>query len=193
MGLVGRKAGFRIRFCPKGHDTNAVGRYPGNRTCIQCMRDRYSRDLEANRARMRKHYRDNRSERIAHVMNYYREHKAQIVKRIREWANDNRERVRANAARWRKNNRDKCQIKLIRYRARLSSAPGRFSIYEWRDLLKRNTACLMCLRPWGPQLKPTVDHIIPLSRGGSNFIVNIQPLCLSCNSAKKDKLEVSWT
>lgn len=33
----------------------------------------------------------------------------------------------------------------------------------------------------------TADHIVPLSRGGTNTWDNLQALCLSCNSAKKAK------
>ncbi len=34
----------------------------------------------------------------------------------------------------------------------------------------------------------TIDHIIPLARGGQNDISNLQTLCFTCNLQKTDKI-----
>lgn len=55
---------------------------------------------------------------------------------------------------------------------------------EWEDLcLKCGNKCLRCGRE-GPL---TRDHVIPISRGGSDHISNIQPLCQRCNDSKGAK------
>jgi len=60
-----------------------------------------------------------------------------------------------------------------------------FTLEEWNTLLEKyNHICLSCRRIG---MKLTADHVIPISKGGTNTIDNIQPLCRSCNSKKKDK------
>jgi len=67
------------------------------------------------------------------------------------------------------------------HRARRAAAPGSFTAEEWKAVRERYGAvCLRC-----KQAAPlTVDHVIPLSKGGTNDADNLQPLCLPCNVKK---------
>ena len=62
-----------------------------------------------------------------------------------------------------------------------------FTSLEWIALKEKyNYVCLCCGVP-EPDITLTVDHVVPISKGGGNSIENIQPLCFSCNSSKKVK------
>ncbi|MBN2402218.1 MAG: HNH endonuclease [Spirochaetes bacterium] len=43
-----------------------------------------------------------------------------------------------------------------------------------------------------PHGELTMDHIIPLSRGGKSERINIVPACKECNNKKKYLLPVEW-
>lgn len=70
-------------------------------------------------------------------------------------------------------------------------APGltprarRALLRAWRAQMRR---CIYCRE----HLADTVDHVIPLVRGGSNYEGNLVPACRSCNSSKQDRLLTEW-
>lgn len=77
-------------------------------------------------------------------------------------------------------------LKIHKYRRRswIEQSQTSHTQQEWDALCAHyEQRCLRC-----GQVKPlTEDHVTPLSRGGSNAIENIQPLCLDCNRWKRDQ------
>lgn len=161
----------------------------------------------ANRERLReigrRSYQKHRDKNVAAAReykkrtDYYHKNKDHIDAYAKEWRHRNPERARAATNRWYERNKEKRTVHIReyvaqnreRYRvwinnyfARKAGAEGRHIPEEW-EAKKAEYAhcCAYC------GAKPAVleqEHVIPLSRGGSDDISNIVPACRSCNSKK---------
>lgn len=113
-----------------------------------------------------------------------------VAKRVdynRQWILRNPEKKKAQVIKWRTENRDKVRHnnKARKTLLRSHRVSGKhYTSKEW-EILKLFYAytCLRCFRK-EPTIILTADHVLPLSKGGSTDIGNIQPLCTSCNSKK---------
>ena len=60
----------------------------------------------------------------------------------------------------------------------------------WKRRLAKGI-CQYCKRPTPPK-ELTMDHIVPVSRGGKSTKGNVVPCCKECNNAKKQLLPMEW-
>lgn len=116
---------------------------------------------------------------------YYENNKERISARRKELRNKEKESARVSE--WKKNNKEKVRARRVIdsaiRRARKGSG-GKYTQKEWSLLIEKyGYSCLCC----GEKKPLTPDHIIPLSKGGTNTIDNIQPLCGTCNNRKFTK------
>ena len=102
---------------------------------------------------------------------YYELNRAEVIARSKKWGEENPEKVRQAKA---NNSRKR--------RAARHASPGSFTAEELRALCEQyGNRCLAC---GDTEAALEADHVVPLSRGGSDDIGNIQPLCGACNRKK---------
>lgn len=129
---------------------------------------RYREDIDASRAESRA---------------YYRRNAEAMQANSKRWFAANRDRARALAREWGSNNPGKMAQYRQNRRALENGAVGSFLADDIARLIEaQGGCCKVC----GEKRNLTVDHILALSRGGSNWPSNLQMLCRPCNSSKKN-------
>ena len=69
-------------------------------------------------------------------------------------------------------------------------AQGAFTLNQWgRRLIDYDRRCAYCR---DPDAIVEIEHVTPLSRGGSNRIANIVPACSACNNEKGALTPQEW-
>lgn len=128
------------------------------------------------------HKRANREKVREQGLAYYAANRDLILDKLRRYRQENPEADSATHRKWKSANKDLVNAATHRRRNKIVTNGGHWTAEQW-VALKAQFAyhCLLCWRV-EPDITLTVDHIVPVSLGGSNDITNLQPLCKSCNS-----------
>lgn len=124
---------------------------------------------------------------------YYAANKDRVLEKGKLYYKQNKERHNALTARYYQDNKDHILAKCRLWKQAHPEKVRIFSIN--RRAIKANTEWLALYASFGNKClscgiipgKLTVDHVKPLSKGGTNSLDNIQPLCGPCNSRKHVK------
>jgi 5-methylcytosine-specific restriction protein A len=62
---------------------------------------------------------------------------------------------------------------------------------QWWKRRRASGTCHYCGRTFAPR-ELTMDHLVPLVRGGRSTKGNLVPACKECNSKKQNQLAFEW-
>lgn len=120
---------------------------------------------------------------------YYYKNKETSLEKHRIWCSNNKEKCQLQNKRWLKEHPEQHREISHRRRARKAGAQGTCSAEQAvARIAFYGGMCAYC------HVAPHehLDHVIPLSRGGTNWPANLRPACARCNISKKDKFLSEW-
>lgn len=161
--------------------------------CQECQKEYWEKyklnnSNSINRKR-REYYYKNRAIEIKKAIEYQRANKEKVRIYKLTYASKTKEVTALRVQRWRENN--PIHAKMLRQLTR--SGNVNITKENFLELFRRYQVnsdeyrCHYCECRM-PLKKTTIDHVVPLSKGGLNDIANLVISCLSCNRKKGDKI-----
>ena len=120
-----------------------------------------------------------------------------VVKRkqtLRRYFANNKDTIKKKIKAWRQTPRGRMISRVVsqRRRIRFNEARGTFTTEQLLAKFDAHGWCCYLCRVALDSKTVRIEHRIPLSRGGTNWIANIAPACESCNSSKGSMTEKEY-
>lgn len=142
---------------------------------------------ESDEKHKKEYWAFNKDKRKAILDRHYKKNKAKILAKQAVFYVANKEVLLKRSSKWKKENPEQSRRIASRRRARKNQAGGDHTVAQIKALYtKQGGKCPICRITFKGK-KYNVDHVVPLFRGGSNGIENIQLLCETCNKQKGAK------
>jgi 5-methylcytosine-specific restriction endonuclease McrA len=173
--------------CKRGH---IAERFTLSNTCVECDRLRNAGNPKA-KVRRQAWYDRNRALHIANVAAYTEANREKVRERRRKHHEANKERINAQIAAWAKANPGKRRAGERNRETRERGAEGSHTYAEIMALGERQGwRCAYC--PADISAGWHEDHVMPIARGGTNWISNIALACQPCNQSKHARDPAEW-
>jgi len=163
--------------------------------CKECFakkdRQRYLTNRGASLKRAREYYRSHQDQKHAYDLSRYRSNLNQERARARRYRESHRTKRRESNRKYIQTENGKVHKLLAKHcrRARERKSIVDLTPNQWLRILKNQKhRCNLCGKRFTKTQLATLDHIIPLSKGGDLTSTNVQALCRSCNSSKQAKI-----
>lgn len=162
------------------------------KTCVGCNLEKELADFSARTGSLDGLRKDCKACRAAYSRQWYIDNKEKIRIDKLEYRSENKESIAERQRVSRSRNKSVIINRNRNRRAKSKMAEGSHSASDITSMLERQkhkcANCRCCLKESGYH----VDHIQPLSRGGSNWPSNLQCLCPTCNLKKHAKDPLDW-
>lgn len=178
--------------CKRYYEENTKKCIEGSRRWSRDNPDKVAASRKAYRARTYKPHprqkmsdKEKKAKKKAYAARVYEENKDEINASTNAWNRANPESMRKSRKRYNKTHPEARKAEKHRRRTRIAGNGGSYTADEWQALVEHCGGFCQCC---GEETELTVDHIIPVVKGGTSNIDNLQPLCLPCNSSKGTKI-----
>lgn len=178
--------------CKHGHIDE---RLTSNSTCVVCNRaisKKSAKKYKKTSKKFKEYIKKYRNQEAVlkkekeYSAKWREKNKVHVAEYRKKYYEKNKEILRMNKKQYVKNNAELYRKYAQERRCRLLNAEGSYNLKDIIEIIEgQGYKCVYCEKEI--KNKYSIDHIIPLSKGGSNWPENIQLVCPSCNSRKKNK------